>query len=63
MFLCILVQIWIYVFLCFFNFVKIDKLIFLKLDADVVFLNIILLAMLAYNMPSMYSICHVWIFC
>ena len=29
MFLCILVQIWIYVFLCFF-FVKIDKLIFLN---------------------------------
>ena len=33
------------------------------MDADVVFINVILLATLAFNMPPMHSICHLRIFC
>jgi len=33
------------------------------MDADVVFINVILLVITASNMPSMHSVCHLRFFC
>ena len=33
------------------------------MDVDMVFINVILLAILASNMPPMHSVCHLRFFC
>ena len=46
-----------------FYFVKVDTLKKKKIDDDATFFNIILMAILAFNVLTMHSVCHIEYLC